>query len=57
VAAPVTWEELGRSHSANQYTLLNLPKRLKSLTADPWEGIARIKQTLPSLSSPRKSGP
>jgi DNA primase len=52
----VTWKELGRTHGANQYTLLNLPKRLKSLTADPWEGITRIKQTLPSLSTSRKSG-
>jgi bifunctional non-homologous end joining protein LigD len=57
VSAPVTWKELGRTHSANQYTLLNLPKRLKSLTADPWEGITQIKQALPSLSSSRKSGP
>jgi bifunctional non-homologous end joining protein LigD len=56
VSAPVTWKELGRTHSANQYTLLNLSKRLKSLTADPWEGIDRIKQTLRSLSTTRKSG-
>ena len=27
VSAPVTWEELGRVKSANQYTLLNLGKR------------------------------
>jgi bifunctional non-homologous end joining protein LigD len=56
VSVPVTWQELGGTHSANQYTLLNLPKRLKSLTTDPWEGIARVKQKLPSLSAFRISG-
>jgi bifunctional non-homologous end joining protein LigD len=57
VSAPLTWKELGRTHGANQYTLLNVPQRLKSLTTDPWEGIARIKQALPSLSTRGKSGP
>jgi len=57
VSAPVTWKELVCTQSANQYTLLNLPKRLRSLTADPWEGIARIKQKLPSVSGSRKSRP
>jgi bifunctional non-homologous end joining protein LigD len=56
VSAPVTWRELSRTQGANQYTLLNLPKRLKNLSADPWEGIARIKQTLPSPPASRKSG-
>lgn len=56
VSAPLTWKELGRTHSANQYTLLNLPKRLQGLTADPWKGIARIKQTLPPPSASRRSG-
>jgi bifunctional non-homologous end joining protein LigD len=57
VSAPVTWKELARTHGANQYTLLNLPQRLKNLTTDPWEGIARLKQTLPSLSASIKSSP
>jgi len=48
VSAPVTWKELARTQSAAQYTVLNLNKRLKTLSADPWEGMARIKQKLPA---------
>ena len=51
VSAPVTWEELGRVKSANQYTLLNLGKRLGSLKRDPWADIGRVKQKLPDLAS------
>jgi bifunctional non-homologous end joining protein LigD len=47
VAAPVTWEELGSLKSPNQFTLLNVPKRLARLKRDPWAGITKIKQKLP----------
>jgi bifunctional non-homologous end joining protein LigD len=47
VSTPVAWNELGRTHSSDQYTVLNLARRLKSLSADPWDGMARIKQKLP----------
>jgi bifunctional non-homologous end joining protein LigD len=47
VAAPVTWEELGSLKSPNQFTLLNMPKRLARLKRDPWAGMSRIKQKLP----------
>jgi bifunctional non-homologous end joining protein LigD len=56
VSVPMTWQELGRTHSANQYTVLNLQERLRRLVGDPWKGIARIKQMLPAISAPRKSG-
>ena len=46
---PVTWEELGRTKGGNQYTLLNLGKRLGSLKKDPWQDIGRVKQKLPDL--------
>ena len=49
VSAPVTWEELGRVKSANQYTLLNLGKRLVRMKRDPWADIGRVKQKLPDL--------
>ncbi|MBV8420650.1 MAG: DNA ligase D, partial [Hyphomicrobiales bacterium] len=39
VSAPVTWEELGRTKGGNQYTLLNLGKRLGALKQDPWKEI------------------
>ena len=54
VSAPVTWDELGRVKSANQYTVLNLGKRLGSLKRDPWADIGRVKQKLPDLRTLRK---
>jgi bifunctional non-homologous end joining protein LigD len=49
VSVPVTWEELGRVTGANQYTVLNLGKRLGGLKKDPWKDIGRVKQKLPDL--------
>jgi bifunctional non-homologous end joining protein LigD len=49
VSAPVTWEELGRTKGGNQYTLLNLGKRLGDLKRDPWKDIGRVRQKLPDL--------
>jgi bifunctional non-homologous end joining protein LigD len=49
VSVPVTWDELPRTKGGNQYTVLNLGKRLGSLKRDPWRDIARVKQTLPDL--------
>jgi bifunctional non-homologous end joining protein LigD len=54
VSAPVTWDELGRVKSANQYTLRNIGKRIDSLRRDPWADIGRVKQKLPNLATLRK---
>jgi bifunctional non-homologous end joining protein LigD len=51
VSAPVTWDELGRVKSANQYTLRNIGKRIGSLRRDPWADIGRVKQKLPNLAT------
>jgi bifunctional non-homologous end joining protein LigD len=56
VSVPVTWEELGRTKSGNQYTVLNLGKRLGSLKQDPWKDIAKVKQKLPEGETSRKRG-
>jgi bifunctional non-homologous end joining protein LigD len=56
VSVPVTWEELGRTKSGNQYTVLNLGKRLGSLKQDPWQDIAKVKQKLPEGETSRKGG-
>src|SRR4029079_7657360 len=56
VSATVTWEELPRIKSANQYTVLNLGRRLSSLKRDPWTDIGRVKQKLPDLRTLRKRG-
>ncbi len=53
VSVPVTWEELGRTKAGNQYTVLNLGRRLAGLKRDPWQDIARVKQKLPDLRTLR----
>lgn len=50
VSTPISWSELGALKSAAQYTVANLPQRLKRLGKDPWAGIGRIEQTLPKLA-------
>ena len=49
VSVPVTWEELGRTKGGDQYTVLNLAKRLAGLKQDPWKNIGSVKQKLPDL--------
>jgi bifunctional non-homologous end joining protein LigD len=54
VSAPVTWEELGRTKGGNQYTMLNLGRRLSGLKQDPWKDMGRLKQKLPDLRAMRR---
>jgi bifunctional non-homologous end joining protein LigD len=54
VSVPIAWEELKTLKSANQYTVLNLDKRLSRLRSDPWKGIGKLKQALPSTKRMRK---
>jgi bifunctional non-homologous end joining protein LigD len=56
VSAPVSWEELGRTKCGNQYTVLNLGKRLDSLKQDPWKEMDRLKQKLPDARQLRQVG-
>ena len=56
VSVPVAWQELGHTTGSNQYTVLNLMKRLGGLKQDPWKDIGRIKQKLPDLQALRKRG-
>jgi bifunctional non-homologous end joining protein LigD len=56
VSVPVTWQELGRTTSAHQFTALNLMKRLDRLKQDPWEGIGRLRQRLPDAGMPKTRG-
>jgi bifunctional non-homologous end joining protein LigD len=51
VSVPVSWEELGRTTSAHQYTVRDLMQRLSRLKQDPWRDIGRIKQKLPQARS------
>jgi bifunctional non-homologous end joining protein LigD len=47
VSVPIEWSELGSLKSTNQFTVLNLPARLKRLRKDPWTNIRLVKQALP----------
>jgi bifunctional non-homologous end joining protein LigD len=49
VSTPIEWSELGTLKGSNQFTVLNLPARLKRLRKDPWANIGRCRQTVPKL--------
>jgi bifunctional non-homologous end joining protein LigD len=51
VSTPIAWEELGRVKSPQQFTVQNLPKRLKNLRSDPWAELPKLRQ---AIASPRK---
>jgi bifunctional non-homologous end joining protein LigD len=53
VSTPVSWQELARTTGGNEFTLLNLVKRLSGLKQDPWKDIGRVKQKLPDLQTLR----
>jgi bifunctional non-homologous end joining protein LigD len=45
VSAPLSWEQLGRTKSAADFTVLNLKKLFKQ---DPWVDIGKVRQKLPN---------
>jgi bifunctional non-homologous end joining protein LigD len=49
VSVPIEWSELGSLKAANQYTVQNIMQRLSRWGKDPWSGIGRLKQPLPTL--------
>jgi bifunctional non-homologous end joining protein LigD len=51
VSVPLAWEELAHTTAANQYTVLNVMKRLGGLKQDPWADIGRLRQKLPDAAS------
>jgi len=46
----VSWEALSRTTGGNQFTVLNLNKRLKD---DAWAGIGKVRQKLPETAKRR----
>jgi bifunctional non-homologous end joining protein LigD len=44
IAAPLTWEQLARTTASNEFTVLNLKKRLRQ---DAWRDIGKVRQRLP----------
>ncbi|WP_434212660.1 DNA ligase D [[Pseudomonas] boreopolis] len=49
VAVPLRWEELGRIASPRAFPPDKALARAKRLKADPWEGIAQLRQRLPAF--------
>ncbi|PWU24491.1 MAG: DNA ligase D [Candidatus Rokuibacteriota bacterium] len=48
VSVPLDWDELGPRLRSNHYTIANLPRRLATLTRDPWARYFTLRQKLPS---------
>jgi bifunctional non-homologous end joining protein LigD len=46
VSTPIAWEELSKLKSAKQFTIENLPARLRSRKSDPWKDLPNIRQAL-----------
>ncbi len=55
VSTPLDWSELDAIDRADQFTLGNFDRRLKTLHADPWAGLETAKQALPAKKSPARS--
>ena len=51
VSAPVTWERLARTTGGNEFTVLDLKKRLKD---DAWAEIGKVRQKLPDIRKGRR---
>jgi bifunctional non-homologous end joining protein LigD len=47
VAMPLAWDEIARLKGGGAFDMAKALKRAKSLEADPWDGIASLKQVLP----------
>jgi bifunctional non-homologous end joining protein LigD len=48
VATPVSWEEVGPGLDPKRFTIRTVPERLRSLNADPWADIGKVRQRLPA---------
>ena len=44
VSTPLSWAEVEGGIRSDHFTVRNLPQRLRSLRADPWAEIAKVKQ-------------
>jgi bifunctional non-homologous end joining protein LigD len=46
VSTPIRWEEMDDTTGAQQFNIENLPHRLESLKADPWESFFNVRQSI-----------
>jgi len=45
VSAPLSWQQLGRTKNASEFTVLNLKRHYRR---DPWSDIGKVRQRLPN---------
>ena len=57
VATPVSWDDVDRKLDPTKFTLRSVPERIARLRADPWEGVATLRQHLPDLASEQRAAP
>lgn len=50
VAMPLRWDELRKVKSATEFTLKNVPNRIRRQRQDPWSGFSELRQSLPKTS-------
>jgi bifunctional non-homologous end joining protein LigD len=50
IATPLNWDELPKVKSGDAFRFANIGRRLARLSADAWEGIGRVRQSLPVAS-------
>jgi bifunctional non-homologous end joining protein LigD len=46
VSTPLTWDELSAAVQSDHFRVDNLPRRLRALDGDPWEGFFTVRQSL-----------
>ena len=51
VSTPITWERLPRTTGGNDFTVLDLKKRIKD---DAWAEIGKVRQKLPAVRTGRR---
>lgn len=54
VALPITWTELKKIKSSDEFTLAKALKKIKSRKKDPWEGMMKLKQKISILEESSK---
>jgi bifunctional non-homologous end joining protein LigD len=50
VSTPLRWEELAPSIRSDHFHLGNVPQRLATLDADPWDGFFDVRQSISSAA-------
>jgi bifunctional non-homologous end joining protein LigD len=46
VSTPVSWEEVEQNVRPDEFTVETVPQRLRTIVADPWAEIGKIRQTI-----------